>query len=385
MVVRIEVKAGEEAQVDFGYAGQLLDPASDKPRPAWAFVMTLSWGRHQYVEFVFDQKSTTWLLCHRHACEYFGDVPKRVVVDNLKAAIVRAAWDDPEVQRAYRECAEHYDFLSAPCRSHTPEHKGKVEQGGVHYVKRNFLAGRQPTNIVVANQAVLRWCEQVAGERVHGTTKQQPLLRFHKVEQAALQPLPDQPYEPRTWKRVKLHRDCYLVFDQAFYSTPHQLVGQPLWPCARRRTVEIYDAAYQRVAIHDRATAPGQRLTHLAHLPPAKVPGLLLSRPSCQAQAAAIGPATLRLVEALLARRPADRLRSAGRLLRLAERFTAERLEAACARAEAYGDGDYLTVKHILEADLDQQPLAVAWPAAPAMRTFARAAQQFAPTPAGGA
>ena len=308
-----------------------------------------------------------------------------MVVDNLKAAIVRAAWDDPEVQRAYRECAEHYGFLIAPCRPRTPEQKGKVEQGGVHYVKRNFLAGRQPTASTAANQAVLRWCEQVAGQRVHGTTKQQPLLRFRKVEQAALRPLPDQPYEPSTWKHVKLHRDCYVVFDQAFYSAPYQLVGQRLWLRAGARTVEVYNAAYQRVAIHDRATAPGQRLTRIEHLPPTKVPGLLLSRPLCQAQAAAIGPATLTLVETLLAHRPEDRLRTAGRVLRLAERFTAERLEAACARAHAYGDGDYLTVKRILEENLDQQPVAVAWPTAPTACTFARAALEFAPAPAGGA
>lgn len=383
VVVRIEVKAGEEAQVDFGYAGQLLDPASGKLRPAWAFVMTLSWSRHQYVEFVFDQKSATWLLCHRHAFEYFGGIPERVVVDNLKAAIVRAAWDDPEVQRAYRECAEHYGFLIAPCRPRTPQHKGKVEQGGVHYVKRNFLAGRQPTASTAANQAVLRWCEQIAGQRVHGTTKQQPLLRFQKVEQAALRPLPDQPYEPSSWKHVKLHRDCYVVFDQAFYSAPYQLVGQTLWLRAGARTVEVYNTAYQRVAIHDRATTPGQRLTHLEHLPPTKVPGLLLSRPFCQAQAAAIGPATLTIVETLLAHRPEDRMRTAGRLLRLAERFTTERLEAACARAQAYGDGDYPTVKHILEEHLDQQPVAVSWPTSP-VRTFARAAAEFAPVPAGG-
>jgi len=385
VVVRIEVKAGEEAQVDFGDAGQMLDAQSGKLRPAWAFVMTLSWSRHQYVEFVFDQKSATWLLCHRHAFEYFGGVPERVVVDNLKAAVVRAAWDDPEVQRAYRECAEHYGFLIAPCRPNTPEHKGKVEQGGVHYVKRNFLAGRKPTAVSDANQAVLQWCEQVAGQRLHGTTKQPPLLRFRTVEQAALRPLPLMPYEPSTWKHVKLHRDCYVVFEQAFYSAPYALVGQRLWLCAGARTVELYNAAYQRVAIHDRATAPGQRLTRIEHLPPAKVPGLLLSRPLCQAQAAAIGPATLTVVEALLAHRPEDRMRTAGRLLRLAERFTAERLEAACARAQAYGDGDYITVKRILEEALDQQTVAVSWPTSPTAHTFARAAAEFAPVPAGGA
>lgn len=385
VVVRVEVKPGEEGQVDFGYAGQLLDPLTGKLRPAWAFVMTLSWSRHQYVEFVFDQKSVTWLLCHRHAFEYFGGVPERVVVDNLKAAIVRAAWDDPEVQRAYRECAEHYSCLIAPCRPRTPQHKGKVEQGGVHYVKRNFLAGRQPTTITDANQAVLRWCEQVAGQRLHGTTRQKPLLRFHQVEQAALRPLPDQPYEPSIWKQAKLHRDCYVVFEQAFYSAPYQLVGQLLWLRAGARTVELYDTTYQRVAVHDRATTPGQRLTHLAHLPPAKVPGLLLSRPFCQARAAAIGPATAAVVEALLAHRPEDRLRTADRLLRLADRFTAERLEAACGRAQTYGDGSYLTVKRILEENLDQQPVAGAAPTASAGSIFARAALEFTPVPTGGA
>jgi transposase len=385
VVVRIEVKVGEEAQVDFGYAGLLLDAQTGKLRPAWAFVMTLSWSRHQYVEFVFDQKVATWLLCHQHAFAYFGGVPERVVSDNLKAAIVHAAWDNPAVQQAYRECGEHYGFLIAPCRPGCPQHKGKVEQGGVHYVKRNFLAGRKPTTIGDANRAVLQWCEHVAGQRIHGTTKQKPWLRFRQVEQAALHPLPDIPYEPSTWKQLKLHRDCYVVFEHAFYSAPYQLVGQALWLRAGTRTVELYDSTYQRVAIHDRATAPGQRLTRIEHLPPAKVPGLLLSRPLCQAQAEAIGPLTSAVVGALLAHRPEDRLRTAARLLHLADRFSAQRLEAACARAQAYGDGDYVTVKRILETNLDQRPLAVAWPTPSAPCMFARPAAEFAAVTAGGA
>ncbi|MCZ7571811.1 MAG: IS21 family transposase [Ardenticatenaceae bacterium] len=145
IVVRVECQPGEEAQVDFGSAGLLIDPETGQVRRAWAFVMTLSWSRHEYVEFVFDQKLATWLLLHRHAFEWFGGVPARIVVDNLKAAIVRACCDDPLVQQAYRECAEHDGFLIAPCQPGRPEHKGKVEQGGVHYVKRNFLAGREPT------------------------------------------------------------------------------------------------------------------------------------------------------------------------------------------------------------------------------------------------
>jgi transposase len=133
VTVRVERKPGEEAQVDFGYAGRMIDPATGELRRTWAFVMTLSWSRHQYVEFVFDQKVETWLRCHRNAFAFFGGVPRRVVVDNLKAAIVRAIWDDPQVQQSYRDCAAHYAFLIAPCRPRMPKHKGKVEQGGVHY------------------------------------------------------------------------------------------------------------------------------------------------------------------------------------------------------------------------------------------------------------
>lgn len=103
--VRIEVEPGEEAQVDFGYGGRMYDPVQRRVRRAWAFVMTLSWSRHQFVELVFDQKVPTWVDLHRHAFEFLGGVPKRIVLDNLKAAIVQACWDDPQVQRAYRECA----------------------------------------------------------------------------------------------------------------------------------------------------------------------------------------------------------------------------------------------------------------------------------------
>ena len=122
--VRVERKPGEEGQADFGYAGRMIDPETGELRKTWAFVLTLSWSRHQYVEFVFDQKLGTWLLLHCHAFEWLGGVPERLVIDNLKAAIIRACWDDPEAQYSYRECAEHYGFLISPCRPRTPEHKG---------------------------------------------------------------------------------------------------------------------------------------------------------------------------------------------------------------------------------------------------------------------
>ena len=317
--------------------------------------MTLGYSRHQYAELVFDQTIETWVRLHRAAFEFFGAVPRRIVLDNLRAAIVHAALYDPEVQRSYRECAEHYGFLIAPCRPRTPEHKGKVEQGGVHYVKRNALAGRAFRDVHEGNRYLLRWCLEVAGRRVHGTTKQIPLERFDQVERAALLPLPQTPWELAEWKRAKLHADCHVVFDGAYYSGPHRLIGQRLWVRATAFKVELFHE-YALVATHRRGR-PGQRRTLTAHLPPQKVHFLMQTPAWCREHAAQIGPACAQFIEGLLGDRPLDRLRGAQGVLRLAQRYGAARLEAACARACVVAEYRYHTVKTILLQGLDQQPL----------------------------
>jgi transposase len=383
VTVRVETRPGEEGQADFGYAGRMIDPDTDEPRKTWAFVMTLSWSRHQYVEFVFDQKVQSWLRLHRNAFTFFNGVPERVVIDNLKAAIVRACWNEPQAQQSYRECAEHYGFLIAPCRPRTPQHKGKVEQGGVHYVKRNFLGGREPTTITQANQDVLRWVNTTAGQRMHGTTKEKPLARF-ETERTALQPLPGTPYDMAVWKQVKLHRDCHVVFERAYYSAPFRLVAQQLWVRGGTREVQIYTSDYRLVATHPCAQQPGQRLTTVDHLPPEKVPGLILSREGCRLQASEIGSATATVVDELLNHRPEDRLRTAGRLLRLGQRLGSERLEAACARALRFDDPTYMTIKRILEQGLDAEELPSVQPA-PLALTFVRTTAELVGHLVGGA
>jgi transposase len=381
--VRVERKPGEEGQVDFGYAGRMIDPETDQLRKTWAFVLTLAWSRHQYVEFAFDQAVETWLRLHRNAFAWLGGVPERVVVDNLKAAIVKAVWDDPAVQQSYRDCAVHYGFRIAPCRPYTPQHKGKVEQGGVHYVKRNFLGGRQPTTITQANQDVLVWCDTTAGLRIHGTTKEQPRVRFQEVEQARLLPLPETPYDLAVWKKATLHRDCYVQFEQAYYSAPHRLIEQELWVCGGLQQVRIYTLNHQLVATHERATQPGQRRTQLDHLPPEKVPGLLLDRDESLVTAAAIGTATYQVVQTLLDDPVLDRLPTVGRLLRLRQRFGTARLEAACQRALQFDDPAYKTVKRILAQGLEDQPVAAVVPAPPAS-AFVRSPAELVGDLAGG-
>lgn len=382
--VRVEREPGSEAQVDFGYAGRMVDPITGALRKTWAFVMILAYSRHQYVEFVFDQSLPTWLQVHSHAFTFFGGVPHRVVLDNLKAGIVKACFDDPQVQSTYRECAEHYGFRLAPCRPRTPEHKGKVEQGGVHYVKRNFLGGRMPTLITQANGDVRRWCLTTAGQRLHGPTKDAPLDRFEAVERAQLKPLPPMPYDLALWKQVKLHRDCYVVFEQAFYSAPFRLVGQRLWVRGGSQEVRIYTRHYELVATHPRAPRPGMRVTHPDHLPPEKIPGAFWTRESCRALAAAVGPATTLLVETLLADPVLDRLPRVIRVLKLSERVGPSRLEAACARALHYGDLTYRTLTRILDQGLETEALPIP-PAPVPAGTFIRTADELLGDLMGGA
>ena len=374
VMVRVECKPGEEAQVDFGYAGVMLDPATHQRRRAWAFVMTLSWSRHQYVEFVFDQKLSTWLLLHRHAFEWFGGVPHRVVIDNLKAAIVKACFDEPVVQQAYRECAEHYGFLIAPCRVATPRHKGKVESG-VHYVKRNFLGGRKPTTLTTANEDVRVWCNETAGRRIHGTTREQPLQRFTHSERHQLNCLPTAAYDLAIWKNATVGADGHITFENAYYSVPFRIIkGTKVRVRGGAQFVTIFTESHEALATHDRAQHPGQRLTHPDHLPQHKIAGLTLNREDCLQDAAAIGNATEQIVTMLLEDKSVDRLRTAGRLLRLRKSYGDERLELACRRALQFDAPNYTTVKRILVNSLEVEAAAPTDVATPPALTFARAA-----------
>jgi transposase len=373
LTVRVETAPGYEAQVDFGEVGMFLDPATSQPRKAYAFVMTLGYSRHLYAELVFDQKVLTWLAAHTRALAYFGGVPQRLVIDNLKAGIQKAAWDDPEVNRAYAELAEHYGFLIAPCRPRTPQHKGKVESG-VHFVQRNFIAGREPGEIGPGNRDLLAWCVTVS-QRKHGTTHKKPRTLFDAHEKAALQPLPSQAYDLGVYKRVKLHRDCHVTFDNAYYSAPCRLVGSTLWARGGLTTVRLLTDDHLIVATHERAAEPGQRRTHLDHLPAEKAAALPRTPACLKEQAHQVGTATSTVVETLLSHPHLDKTASAGRLLRLADKHSPARLEAACERAVRYGDPCYTTVRDILSQGLEAEP--TPQPQAPPATTFARSAREL--------
>lgn len=321
-------------------------------RKAWVFVMTLSWSRHMYAELVFDQKVETWIELHLRAFEHFGGCVKRVVIDNLKAGISRCVIHDAEAQRSYRDFAEHYGFLISPCRPRTPQHKGKVESG-VHYVKRNALAGRRFRSLQEANEHLQRWIVETAGVRDHGTTHERPLDRFER-ERDFLSELPPQRFETAVWRRVKVHTDCHVIFDYSYYSVPHRLVGEKLWLRATSHRVELY-LNYERITSHARAKRRGQWVTSFDHLPPQKVEGLYPRAVEIRARAHKIGRWTAELIDRLLGDRPMDRVRGAQGILKLSRRHGSKRLERACQRALSFDEVQYRTVRRILEKGLDAE------------------------------
>jgi transposase len=350
----------EAAQIDFGTGPVLIDPAADRPRRTWCLVMTLCWSRHQYVEFVWDQSVPTWLGCHRRAFEWFGAVPKRLIVDNAKCAITKACSRDPLVQRAYAECAEAYAFRIEACPPADPQKKGIVE-AGVKYVKGNFLPTRSFRDMADLNEQARRWVLEVAGVRIHGTTRERPLERF-SIERPLMSALPAIAPDLGTWHAVAVHRDCHVQHERILYSVPFALLGKRLWLRATDASIAIYED-YRLVATHPRGRRPGERRTVREHLPPEAQAFFLRDRAWCAKQASLVGPACSELIARLLCDRIVERLRAAQGILQLGSRYGAARLEAACARALDHASPYYRTVKTILAGGFDLRESAQ--PAAP--------------------
>jgi transposase len=190
--------------VDFGYLGISYDPDSERNRKTYLFSGRLRFSRLAYREIVFDQTGRTFFLCHIHSFEYFGGVPAKTVPDNLKAAVIRASFEDPLVNRAYRELAEHHDFLIDPCAPYCARHKGGVESD-VKYVKGNFWPifkerqrrkGRTIPYADELREELERWTQEVSEVRVVRGVGETPRLLFEEQERPALKPLPPTRWDP---------------------------------------------------------------------------------------------------------------------------------------------------------------------------------------------
>ena len=264
---RMETEPGEEAQVDFG-TGAPVRMADGKVRRPWVFRIVLSYSRKAYSEAVWRQSTESFITCLENAFRHFGGVPKRLVIDNLKAAVSRADWYDPEIHPKLQSFARHHGTVILPTKPYTPRHKGKVESG-VKYVKRNALKGRVFTSLAEENEFLLNWETQVADRRIHGTTKQQ-VEKLFQVERRALLPLPAERFPFFHEARRAVHQDGHLEVDKAYYSAPPEYVGHRLWVRWDARLVRVFNDRWEQVAVHAKAE-PGRFRTAAEHIPKEKV------------------------------------------------------------------------------------------------------------------
>lgn len=350
----LEFKPGECAQIDFGAGPKLMDEATGGLVKTWIFVMVLSWSRHMYAEIVLNQTVETWLSCHRHAFEWYGGVPKKLIIDNAKCAITKACYYDPVVQRSYAEYAEGYGFIVSACPPREPKKKGQVESG-VKYVKNNFVPLRLFRHLVDSNQQLRGWVLETAGNRIHGTTREKPLTLF-ETERELLLPLPDSPPELAVWEKVTLHGDCHVMFLKCRYSAPYKLVRELLWLRATDTTVRLYQE-HTLVAIHPRLFRPGTKNTIDEHLPPNAQAYAMKDSSWCLEQAKRVGSHCQQVVQQLLTDSVVDYLRAAQGIVGLQKKYGNERLNAACERAIVFQSVHYKTIKSILVAGAEYKPL----------------------------
>jgi transposase len=330
---RIEVQPGQEVQVDFGQGAWILQDGKRK-RPH-LFRVVLSHSRKGYSEAVWRQTTECFIRCLENAFRHFGGVTKTVVIDNLRAAVSRADWFDPELNPKVVSFCEHYGTVILPCKPATPRHKGKVESG-VKYAQNNPLKGRQFESLSAQNLFLADWERTVADTRIHGTTRQQVIKLFNQAERPNLLPLPASLFAvfeeaPRT-----VHRDGYIEVQRAYYSVPPEYVGREVWARWESRLVRIYNQRREQIALHTRHE-PGKFATDPAHIHDHKRTIIERGADWLLDRARLIGKYSGTWAEAMFAQRGPQALRVLHGLLALAEKHPVAQLERACQQAVHYG------------------------------------------------
>lgn len=354
---------GRDMEVDFGELGRFLDDDGTEKR-VWLFSLRLRHSRKTYREIVLDQSLHTFLMGHVHAFEYFNGVPKNCIMDNLKAAVIRSTIDNDMLNRSYQELAEHYGFIISPCLPRTPKHKGGVE-GDVKYTKKNFVSyflakqkgmGITKSKIRDLRESLKEWDRDVADIHiVHGVGRS-PLELFKSEEEKALQSLPKVRWEPTSWSQCHVRRGWRIMLDSAHYSVPYQLIGEIVDVCTTHSLVRIFHK-HREVALHEKATKKWEYKRKAEHAPPFREAVLQCSRDGLLALAGDIGIFTHQVAYHILSHPSIDKLKPVRHMLKLAEKFSKERLEKACQRASNCKMYAYKSVKNILENNLESQPL----------------------------
>ena len=326
---RMEVERGKEAQVDFCLGAPVADEEGRRRR-VYVLRVVLSHSRKGYSEAVYRHRAENFIRVLENAFMHFGGVPDKVVIDNLRAAVKKANWFDPEINPKVMEFARHYGTVIIPTKPYTPRHKGKVESG-VKYLKNNCLRGKEFTSLEEENEHLKWWEENVADTRIHGTTRKQVRKMFEK-EKEALKPLPATRFPYYEEGKRKVHRDGHVEVGRAYYSVPPEYLGREVWVRWDSRVVRIYNHRLEQIAVHTKAGA-GKFSTHPGHIDERKISGVERGKKHLLEKIDRMGPAAGLWARAVLSERGIEGIRTLVGFISLAKRYTACEINEAAGLA----------------------------------------------------
>jgi transposase len=351
-------RAGEKTFIDFsGKRPHIVDRRTGEQMPVELFVAVLGASSFTYAEATESQKLPCWVGAHKRMAAYFGGSTEIWVPDQLKSGVRRPCRYEPGINRTYQELAEHYGAIAIPARPGKAKDKAKVESA-VLVAQRWILARlRDQTFFSIAdlNQAIWKLLEELNDRPMQklGASRRQ---LYERLDRPALAPLPTEAYELAEWKRCRVNIDYHVEVDHHPYSVPHQLLRESVEVRYTTSIVEIYYKG-KRITSHRRRydRRPSTKAEHMprSHRAHAEWTPSRLIR-----WASKTGPATGRLVAEILRSRPHPEqgYRACLGIMRLGRRYGAERLEAACLRAQHLRSYSYRTVKNILSSSQDRLP-----------------------------
>lgn len=331
--MRLPHKAGEEVEVDYaGMTIAITNPETGEISYAQVFVATLPASNYTYVEAQPSQELAHWLGGHVRAFAFFGGVPRTICPDNLKSGVKTPNRYEPELNPSYQEMAEHYQVAVLPARVRKPRDKAHVENA-VQNVERWVLAplrNRTFYSLGEANHAIVPLLQSLNEREMAHLGKSRKEL-FEELDQPALRPLPEKPYEFAVWKNAKVNIDYHIVFVGHYYSVPHTLVRQEVQIRATETMIAIFHHSEQ-VALHPRDLHQGRFSTRSEHMPANHSFILKADQDWFLKEAARIGPHTTGYITALLKSRryPEHAYRSCLGIINLARKYPPAQIETAC-------------------------------------------------------
>ena len=357
--MHIDHKPGEKMEVDWaGQTAALIDTDTGETIPAYIFVAVLSSSGYAYVEAFLSQNLECWITAHVHAYRFFGGVTRVLVPDNLKTGVAQCSWYTPVINKTYHEMAEHYGTAVIPARVRKPQDKAKVENT-VGIVSTWILAAlrrQQFFSLVELNQVI----QEKLTELNRKPFQKKPGSRysaFLEEENPALLQLPREPYELASWRIATVQFNYHISVDKMQYSVPYEYIKHKVDVRLTRNVVEVFFGG-TRICSHPRLYGrEGQYSTVTEHMPHEHRQYMSWDADRFLAWAEKIGPHAHAAVSAILASYKVEQqgYKSCMGLLKLADKYSLERLEAACAKALSYTPRpSYKSIQTILQTGQDK-------------------------------